>query len=85
MKVHCENVSNRGNGENCKISPKNPLLQSCSFNSSLSKINGGIKEEVMTQGIKLCKDLNNCYAKNKDHDYWKAIIVPQVQAVLCKE
>jgi hypothetical protein len=85
MKINCENVSNRGNGGNCKISPKTPLLQSCSFSSKYSKLNGKIEGEMISQGVKLCKDLNNCYAKQKNHDYWKKVIVPQVQTILCLE
>jgi hypothetical protein len=85
MKINCENVSNRGNGGNCKISPKNPLLQSCTFGREYSKLNNKLNGDIRGKRISLCKNLNDCYAKENNHDYWQKVIVPQVQTVLCSE
>lgn len=76
MKIECKNVSNRGNGDNCKISPKNPLRQLCRFYKECSELNNGQSDAITI------KRLNECYAKRKDHDYWQEVIVPQVQKKL---
>ena len=79
MNIKCKNLSNRGNGKNCKISPKNPLYQCCSFNRGCSKLNGGLNQ---SDSIIVIKNLNDCHAKRYEHDYWLTKIVPQVQEVL---
>lgn len=78
MKIKCKNVSNRGNGDNCKKSPKDPLSQSCTFNRECSELNN---KEQSGKFIAV-KNLNDCYAKTYEHDYWQEKIVPQVQEKL---
>lgn len=85
MKINCENVSNRGNGDNCKISPKDSrtsLSQSCTFSREYSKLNSKLNGDIKEKRISLCKNLNDCYAKEKNHNYWQEELVPQVQAAL---
>lgn len=81
MKIKCEHISNRGNGDNCKISPKDSkslLLQGCTFYRG-NGLNGKVKGKEALQVQILCLNLSSCYAKENDRDYWKAVIVPQAQ------
>ncbi len=83
MKTNCKHVSNKGNGHHCKKSPKNPkslLFEGCTFYRS-NGLNGNGKEII--QAEMLCKNLNDCYAKKNDLEYWKTVLVPEVQEKIC--
>ena len=83
MKTNCKHVSNKGNGHNCKKSPKNPkslLFEGCTFYRN-NGLNGNGKEII--QAEMLCKNLNDCHAKKNDLEYWKTVLVPEVQERIC--
>jgi hypothetical protein len=82
MSIKCDFLSNKGNGHNCKISSRDQktlLLQTCRFYNGNGK-NGSIKGTKIFKSEMLCKMLDKCYAKKSKYNYWKTVIVPQVQA-----